>query len=67
MFGGLILCFIASAILVAFGQNRSPTDQSYLFAADAETFLLQPLKLSFSCDGREYGYYADVDNNCQVE
>lgn len=21
---------------------------------------------SFSCEGREYGYYADVDNDCQL-
>lgn len=21
---------------------------------------------SFHCDGRDYGYYADVDNDCQI-
>jgi len=47
-------------------QAKPPTDQSYLFAADAESLLYTPLSLSFSCEGREYGYYADVDNNCQV-
>ncbi|QQP52938.1 Putative LOC100898776 [Caligus rogercresseyi] len=25
-----------------------------------------PSLLSFSCDGQAYGYYADVDNNCQI-
>ena len=50
---------------IAFGQD-SPTNQAYLFAADAETFLYQDLKTTFSCQGRDYGYYADADNNCQV-
>ena len=45
---------------------QSPNNQAYLFAADAESFLEQSLKTTFSCQGREYGYYADVDNNCQV-
>ena len=25
-----------------------------------------PADLNFSCDGREYGYYADPATNCQV-
>ena len=38
----------------------------YEFAAEAESLLIQPLVKSFSCEGRDYGYYADVANNCQV-
>ena len=53
-------------IRTSWAQDRSPTNQAYLFAADAETFLYEPLKTTFSCQGRDYGYYADVDNNCQV-
>ena len=45
---------------------KSPNNLSFQFAADAETFLAAPLSLSFSCEGRQYGYYADVDNHCQV-
>ena len=33
-----------------FAQD-SPTNQAYLFAADAETFLYQDLKTTFSCQG----------------
>ncbi|CAL4072186.1 unnamed protein product [Meganyctiphanes norvegica] len=39
---------------------------AYQFAADSETILSQPLQSTFDCVGREYGYYADVDNNCEV-
>ena len=35
-------------------------------AADAETLLKSPLQTTFKCDGQAYGYYADVQNNCQV-
>ena len=56
-------CF--GGFLVA--QEESPTNQAYLFSADAETLLYQNLAATFSCQGREYGYYADVDNNCQVK
>ena len=40
--------------------------QGYDFAADAETLLNQPLRQEFSCEGRDYGYYADIANNCQI-
>ena len=51
---------------LALPQDRAPTDQSSLFANEAESLLYTPLSLSFTCEGRDYGYYADVDNNCQV-
>jgi len=38
----------------------------YEFAAEAELLLTNPLDTSFTCDGQDYGYYADVANNCQV-
>ncbi|XP_071552189.1 U-scoloptoxin(01)-Cw1a-like [Panulirus ornatus] len=33
---------------------------------DYENTLTNPLVTSFTCEGRNYGYYADVDNNCEV-
>eukprot|EP00095_Tigriopus_kingsejongensis_P007260 snap_masked-scaffold286_size222086-processed-gene-1.5 protein:Tk07260 transcript:snap_masked-scaffold286_size222086-processed-gene-1.5-mRNA-1 annotation:"cuticle protein" len=47
-------------------DGESPNNQAYNLPADGETLLAQPLALSFSCDSREYGYYADVSNNCQI-
>ncbi len=57
---------LAAALVSSMPQDRSPNDQSYLFAMDTDLFLYSPLSLSFTCEGREYGYYADVANNCQV-
>ena len=65
MFGKIVLALALSAAAVV-SQDRRPTDQSYLFAMDTDQFLYSPLVLSFSCEGREYGYYADAANNCQV-
>ena len=66
MYAKLFSAALCASFALALALPQSPTDQSYQFAADAETLLFTPLSLSFSCEGREYGYYADVDNNCQV-
>ena len=34
--------------------------------ADGVQDIVPNLVESFSCDGRPYGYYADVSNNCQL-
>jgi hypothetical protein len=59
----------ALAVLAPLASSapQSPaTALAYSFAADAETLLKSPLQTSFKCDGQAYGYYADVQNNCQV-
>lgn len=33
---------------------------------DGAELIVGSIKTSFSCDGLGYGYYADVDNNCQI-
>ncbi|XP_050686029.1 U-scoloptoxin(01)-Cw1a-like [Eriocheir sinensis] len=38
----------------------------YAFPLHYDDLLISPLVTSFSCDNRPYGYYADVDNACQV-
>jgi len=46
---------------------QSPANAlAYTFPADAETLLKSQLQSNFKCEGKDYGYYADVDNNCQV-
>jgi len=62
----LILSALAVAGYMAIPQARSPNDQSYLLTAGADELLFQPLSLVFSCEGREYGYYADAANACQL-
>jgi len=39
---------------------------AYQLPADAEFLLSAPLQTTFSCDNLPYGYYADMDNNCQL-
>ncbi|XP_040572558.1 uncharacterized protein [Lepeophtheirus salmonis] len=53
------ICFLTSQVI-----SQSPT--AYELPTDAEAILAAPLSTSFTCDGQPYGYYADVDNNCQV-
>ena len=40
--------------------------QAYQLPGNAERTLFSPIVNSFICDGLPYGYYADVDNNCQI-
>eukprot|EP00095_Tigriopus_kingsejongensis_P007124 snap_masked-scaffold1097_size63051-processed-gene-0.10 protein:Tk07124 transcript:snap_masked-scaffold1097_size63051-processed-gene-0.10-mRNA-1 annotation:"cuticle protein" len=54
------------ALAQVYPDGQSPNNQAYNLPADGETLLAQALSLSFSCDSREYGYYADVSNNCQI-
>ena len=35
-------------------------------AALSQDLIEVPADLSFSCEGRSYGYYADPETNCQV-
>eukprot|EP00096_Caligus_rogercresseyi_P013209 TRINITY_DN588_c0_g2_i1.p1 TRINITY_DN588_c0_g2~~TRINITY_DN588_c0_g2_i1.p1 ORF type:complete len:130 (-),score=39.64 TRINITY_DN588_c0_g2_i1:224-613(-) len=56
------------AIAAVFGAQLalSQSESAYQFPADAESYLDAPVSTSFTCDGNPYGYYADVDNNCQI-
>ncbi|XP_071519003.1 uncharacterized protein [Panulirus ornatus] len=47
-------------------KKLNPTrPRAFDLAADAET-VVGVINKNFSCDGREYGYYADQNQNCQV-
>ena len=35
-------------------------------AAGSDSILSAPYVDSFSCEGQAYGYFADVQNNCEV-
>ncbi|CAG0924070.1 unnamed protein product [Notodromas monacha] len=39
---------------------------AYQLPAEVETILRSPVVTSFDCTNRIYGYYADVDNNCEI-
>ena len=60
----LLICWLSTALLM--DVTLSQDFQGYEFAANTQDLLVQPLVRSFSCRGRDYGYYADVANNCQI-
>jgi hypothetical protein len=73
----LLVAALSSAVLLsvlALPQPQTPPAAAppagkggaYQFPADAETILNGPVKQTFNCEGKEYGYYADVDNACQI-
>ncbi|KAG7168756.1 U-scoloptoxin(01)-Cw1a-like 31, partial [Homarus americanus] len=46
-------------------QFSSSRPRAFDFAAEAES-VVGELNANFSCDGREYGYYADQSHKCKV-
>ena len=46
-----LVIFLASRVEIWVSAQDSPSNQAYLFSADAETFLYQDLKTTFSCQG----------------
>ena len=62
-----IIAAIALMAPIIYSAPQSPANAvAYTFPSEADSLLKSQLKTSFSCEGKAYGYYADVDNNCQV-
>ncbi|XP_053633576.1 U-scoloptoxin(01)-Cw1a-like isoform X2 [Cherax quadricarinatus] len=60
------MCRVVLALTLALATLASAR-MAYVLPADAEVLLrARTLQTTFSCDNRPYGYYADVDNNCQI-
>lgn len=45
-------------------SNRFPL--AYVMASGVEDVVRGGYSESFSCEGRDYGYYSDIANNCQI-
>ena len=58
----LTVCCLLGAGLVLSQEGEG----SGSLPAGHEEILQYPYSDTFSCDGQEYGYYADVDSGCQV-
>ena len=58
----LTVCCLLGAGLVL----SQEAEGSGSLPAGHEEILQYPYSDTFSCDGQEYGYYADVDSGCQV-
>ncbi|KAK7084001.1 hypothetical protein SK128_025754, partial [Halocaridina rubra] len=59
MFPQLIICLVGFAWL-------SSARMAYQLPADFEFIMSAPLQTTFTCEDLPYGYYADVDNNCEL-
>jgi len=57
--------FARVLLLVALSCGASAR-MAYQLPASARDLLQEPLQENFSCEDLPYGYYADVENNCQV-
>jgi len=47
------------------GMATRPCEHGYELSAGWEE-VVGPVRCTFSCDGKSYGYYADEDNNCKI-
>merc|ERR1712168_1000662 len=54
------------AVLIAAVPIMLAQDTTSTLSAGVEEILSAPYVDSFDCNGQEYGYYADIDNNCEV-
>ncbi|XP_063599382.1 U-scoloptoxin(01)-Cw1a-like [Penaeus indicus] len=54
------IAFVLAAV-VAVASAR----MAYQLTAGFEDIVGQPVQ-TFTCDGRPYGYYADIDNDCRI-
>jgi hypothetical protein len=64
-----MLVFAAVAAISAVvinGQDYEDTDAGNGLPGGSDDILSAPYDESFSCEGRDYGYYADVANNCEI-
>ncbi|KAG7157376.1 U-scoloptoxin(01)-Cw1a-like [Homarus americanus] len=56
---------LALAVVLALASVATAR-MAYQLPADVELYMTAPIQSTFSCDNLPYGYYADVDNNCEL-
>ncbi|XP_023232244.1 uncharacterized protein LOC111632107 [Centruroides sculpturatus] len=62
MFKSLIFALAITVLAVALPRVKRAAYE----LPDGAELIVGSIKTSFSCNGLGYGYYADVDNNCQI-
>ena len=55
-----------SAMCLLFLEKVQLQEEVASLPAGSDTVLSSPYVDSFSCEGQAYGYFADVENNCEV-
>ena len=54
-----LACLLVASLAFVYGQEIG-------LPGGSEDILTNPYVDSFSCEGQAYGYYADVDNACEI-
>ena len=62
----IILPAVVAAFLAAVVLGQDSDAVPSVLPGGSDEILEKPYKDGFSCEGQGYGYYADVENNCQV-
>jgi len=60
----LIICTVCASPKLRIIPDQAPAQ--LLTLPSNATSIRANIEDSFSCEGREYGYYADVENDCQI-
>jgi len=60
--------FVLCVLSVAAYAMAAPQEVvgGYEFPAEVESYLAGAIDTSFTCEGKDYNYYADPANNCQI-
>ncbi|XP_042235237.1 U-scoloptoxin(01)-Cw1a-like [Homarus americanus] len=59
------IVLVAAAVTLLLLTGMTEARMGWVFTSGYETITGQVVQ-SFTCEGRPYGYYADVDNACRV-
>jgi len=63
----VVLAVVAAvSVVVINGQEDYDYGEDNGLPAGSNDILSAPYDESFSCEGRDYGYYADISNNCEI-
>jgi len=62
----IVLALCAVVALFASVMAAPQVVGGYEFPAEVESYLLSAVDTSFTCEGKDYNYYADPNNNCQI-
>ena len=57
---------VLPALCLLFLEKVLLQDEVASLPAGSDAVLSSPYVDSFSCEGQAYGYFADVENNCEV-
>ena len=60
------LASLSALCLLSSLEKVRPQDEVASLPAGSDAVLSSPYVDSFSCEGQAYGYFADVENNCEV-